>query len=88
MKPEAASRLAKEQPKPVPGGVVAPKGFRCHAVEAGIKDGAKPRLDLALIFSESPADCAAAESKIIQQARKRLSEQNPESLLLCLNGRN
>ena len=42
----------------VPGGVVSPKGFLCHAVEAGIKDPARPRLDLAVIYSEYP--CAAA----------------------------
>ncbi len=42
----------------IPGGVVAPKGFRCHALGCGIKDPANPRLDLTLIVSDF--ECAAA----------------------------
>lgn len=59
MKRDARTRLAKDHPRPVAGGVVAPKGFKCHAVEAGIKDPTRPRLDLTLIYSEVPAMCAA-----------------------------
>ncbi len=59
MKRDARMRLASNQPKPVAGGVVAPKGFRCHAVEAGIKDPEKQRLDLAVICSDVPAVSAA-----------------------------
>ena len=62
MSDDDVQRLSKDQPEPVPGGVVAPRGFRCHAVEAGIKDGAAPRLDLTLIYSEVPAVCAATRT--------------------------
>lgn len=41
--------------KELPGGITAPEGFLCHAVSAGIKDPAKPRLDLGLIYSTVPA---------------------------------
>ena len=44
----------------VPGGISAPAGFLCHAVSAGIKDPAKPRLDLGLIYSTAPCVTAAA----------------------------
>ncbi len=54
-----ASRFSPDDARNVPGGVVAPKGFKCHALECGIKDPAKPRLDLALIFSEGPTASAA-----------------------------
>ncbi len=39
----------------IPGGVTAPAGFLANAVECGIKDPAKLRLDLGLIYSEAPA---------------------------------
>lgn len=39
----------------IPGGVTAPAGFLANAVECGIKDPAKLRLDLGLIYSEVPA---------------------------------
>lgn len=45
--------------KEIPGGISAPEGFLCHAVSAGIKDPAKPRLDLGLIFSTAPCVTAA-----------------------------
>ena len=57
--PASLSRLTDDGLNLVPGGVAAPKGFRCHAVEARIKDPAKARLDLALIVSDAPAACAA-----------------------------
>jgi glutamate N-acetyltransferase/amino-acid N-acetyltransferase len=76
-KPAVVSRLAKDQPKPIAGGVVAPKGFRCHAVEVGIKDPAKPRLDLALIFSEAPVECAATfTSNKVKAAPVRVSAEH------------
>ncbi len=43
----------------IPGGISAPEGFLCHAVSAGIKDPAKPRLDLGLIYSTAPCVTAA-----------------------------
>ena len=39
----------------IPGGVTASAGFLANAVECGIKDPAKLRLDLGLIYSEVPA---------------------------------
>ncbi len=45
--------------KEIPGGISAPEGFLCHAVSAGIKDPAKPRLDLGLIYSTAPCVTAA-----------------------------
>jgi glutamate N-acetyltransferase/amino-acid N-acetyltransferase len=42
----------------ISGGVCAPKGFVANAVSAGIKNPDAERLDLALIYSESP--CVAA----------------------------
>ena len=42
----------------ISGGVCAPKGFLANAVSAGIKNPDAERLDLALIYSESP--CVAA----------------------------
>lgn len=43
----------------ISGGITAPEGFLCHAVSAGIKDPAKPRLDLGLIYSTAPCVTAA-----------------------------
>ncbi|BDS07762.1 arginine biosynthesis bifunctional protein ArgJ [Oceaniferula spumae] len=44
--------------KKIKGGVCAPRGFQAAAVSAGIKNPDDPRLDLALIYSDSP--CTAA----------------------------
>lgn len=44
----------------IPGGVSAPVGFLCNAVECGIKDPAKRRLDLGLIYSERRTTTAGA----------------------------
>ena len=44
----------------VEGGVVAPEGFVCSAVSCGIKNAAKLRPDLGLIYSKVPAVTAAA----------------------------
>lgn len=52
---------AKNSPyRIVEGGVTAPEGFLCSAVQCGIKDPAKLRLDLGLIYSKVPAVTAAA----------------------------
>ena len=45
--------------KVIEGGVAAPEGFVCGAVECGIKNAAKLRLDLGLIYSRIPASTAA-----------------------------
>src|SRR6186713_3284446 len=44
----------------VEGGVAAPEGFVCSAVSCGIKNAAKLRLDLGLIYSKVPAVTGAA----------------------------
>lgn len=43
----------------IKGGVCAASGFQSHAVRCGIKDPNSSKLDLALIFSESPCTAAA-----------------------------
>lgn len=43
----------------ISGGVTAPQGFLANAVECGIKDPAKRRLDLGLIYSQQPCVTAA-----------------------------
>ena len=45
--------------KLIEGGVAAPEGFVCSAVPCGIKNPAKLRLDLGLIYSKVPAVTAA-----------------------------
>lgn len=51
----------KQSPyKLIEGGVVAPRGFVCGAVQCGIKDAAELRLDLGLIYSTASAVTAAA----------------------------
>jgi len=51
---------AKKSPyRLVEGGVAAPEGFVCSAVPCGIKNPAKLRLDLGLIYSKAPAVTAA-----------------------------
>jgi glutamate N-acetyltransferase / amino-acid N-acetyltransferase len=61
----------------VPGGVVAPQGFSCHAVMCGIKDPTKPRLDLAVIVSETPAVGAATfTSNKVKAAPVRVSAEH------------
>ena len=42
----------------IKGGVGAPRGFQCSALSCGIKNPAAERLDLALIYSESPCTSA------------------------------
>ena len=45
--------------KLIEGGVAAPEGFVCNAVQCGIKNPAKLRLDLGLIYTKHPAVTAA-----------------------------
>ncbi|CAN5365425.1 bifunctional glutamate N-acetyltransferase/amino-acid acetyltransferase ArgJ [soil metagenome] len=66
--------------EPVPGGVVAPKGFQCNAVSCGIKNPEATRLDLALIFSDRPAVTTAAfTTNRVKAAPVRVSAQNLRS---------
>lgn len=44
----------------IEGGLTAPAGFLCSAVQCGIKDPSKLRLDVGLIYAEGPAVTAAA----------------------------
>lgn len=60
--------------KCIEGGVCAPLGFLGSAVECGIKDPAKKRLDLALIYSEHPTVGAAVYTQNeVRAAPVRLS---------------
>lgn len=61
------------------GGVLAPKGFRAGAAAAGIK--AAGGTDVALIWSEGPADTAAVfATNSILAAPARLSRENVRSV--------
>jgi glutamate N-acetyltransferase / amino-acid N-acetyltransferase len=57
--PDSSSSLTSDSFRDIPGGVVAPLGFVCSAVECGIKDPSKKRLDLTLLYSTAPAVAAA-----------------------------
>lgn len=43
----------------IKGGIVAPKGYRCHGVRCGIKNVESRKLDLGLLVSDVPAAAAA-----------------------------
>ncbi|MBK1883548.1 bifunctional glutamate N-acetyltransferase/amino-acid acetyltransferase ArgJ [Luteolibacter pohnpeiensis] len=61
----------------IQGGVGAPKGFLTSAVSCGIKNPASDRLDLALVYSESP--CASAgtfTTNRVRAAPVRVSQSN------------
>lgn len=61
----------------VPGGIIAPQGFQCHAVAAGIKDPNVPRLDLTLIASRLPCAAAGAfTSNKVKAAPVRVSQEH------------
>ena len=61
-------------------GILAPKGFRASAVQCGIKENAPPRLDLALIVSDSPATgCAVFTENQVKAAPVLLSARHIES---------
>lgn len=61
----------------VAGGVLAPLGFVGKAVKAGIKDPAKPRLDMALIYSRFPTTSAATfTTNQVQAAPVKLSQSH------------
>ena len=51
----------------IKGGVGAPRGFQCSALSCGIKNPAAERLDLALIYSESP--CTSAGTFTINRVK-------------------
>jgi len=51
----------------IKGGVGAPRGFQCSAISCGIKNPAAERLDLALIYSESP--CTSAGTFTINRVK-------------------
>ena len=51
----------------IKGGVGAPRGFQCSALSCGIKNPAVERLDLALIYSESP--CTSAGTFTINRVK-------------------
>jgi len=60
--------------KIIQGGVTAPKGFKANAVNCGIK---KSKLDLGLIYSESPAiACGMFTQNRIQAAPIKLNKQH------------
>ncbi len=65
----------------IPGGTVtSPQGFAAGATACGIKDKAKPRLDLGVLFSEAP--CVAAgvfTTNRIKSAPVLLSQQRLQS---------
>ena len=64
----------------VPGGVTAPAGFLVNAVECGIKDPAKLRLDLGLIYSEEVAVTAGAfTTNQVKAAPVRLCQKHLRS---------
>ena len=61
----------------VPGGVCAPQGFLASAVAAGIKTPDSERLDLALIFSETPCVSAGTfTTNRVKAAPVRVSQAN------------
>jgi len=63
--------------KVIKGGVTAAKGFRANAVNAGVKNPAADRLDLALIVSDSPAVCDAVfTTNSVKAAPVRLCQQH------------
>jgi glutamate N-acetyltransferase/amino-acid N-acetyltransferase len=69
-----ASTFSTDSLKEVRCGVVAPKGFLCHAIGCGIKDAANPRLDLALVHSAHPAVSAGTfTSNKVKAAPVRVS---------------
>lgn len=64
----------------VPGGVTAPAGFLCNAVECGIKDPKKRRLDLGLLYSEHPTITAGTfTTNQVKAAPVRLCQKHLRS---------
>ena len=53
--------------KEITGGITAPKGYKAAGVRAGIKAG-KDNKDMAMIWSEAPAACAAVYTKNVVKA--------------------
>ena len=65
--------LDKERWKWIPGGVGAPRGFWANAVQAGVKY--KDKYDVALIFSEVPAQAAGVFTRNLVKAHPVLLSQ-------------
>jgi glutamate N-acetyltransferase/amino-acid N-acetyltransferase len=65
--------------KEIEGGITAPKGFKAAGVHAGVK---KEKLDLAILFSERPAACAAAytQNKARAAPIEVMMRDNPHTL--------
>lgn len=72
----------------IPGGITAAAGFLANAVECGIKDPAKKRLDLALIYSQRPTHCAATfttnqmKAAPVRLCQKHLRGKNVRAMVL------
>jgi glutamate N-acetyltransferase/amino-acid N-acetyltransferase len=72
----------------IEGGITSPKGFKATGLHCGIK---KERPDLALIFSEVPANCAIAytQNKVRAAPIQIMMQKNPRSLqALIINSGN
>ncbi|HWQ89052.1 MAG TPA: bifunctional glutamate N-acetyltransferase/amino-acid acetyltransferase ArgJ [Desulfitobacteriaceae bacterium] len=65
--------LDKESWKWIPGGVGAPRGFWANAVQAGVKY--KNKYDIALIYSEVPAQAAGVFTRNLVKAHPVLLSQ-------------
>lgn len=64
----------------IPGGVTAPVGFVCNAVECGIKDPSKRRLDLGLLYSEfSTVSAGTFTTNQVKAAPVRLCQKHLRS---------
>jgi glutamate N-acetyltransferase/amino-acid N-acetyltransferase len=64
----------------VPGGVTAPLGYTCNAVQCGIKDPNKLRLDLGLLYSEHPTVTAGTfTTNQVKAAPVRLCQKHLRS---------
>lgn len=81
----------------VKGGVTTPKGFLASAVKAGIKKSGK--LDLALLYSEVPAQAAGAfttnmfQASPVKVSKQHLANKTHQAIIVnsgnanCANGR-
>ena len=71
-----------------PGGVCAPTGFRASALSCGIKDPASSKLDLALIWSRTPAIAAAVftqnrvKAAPVQLSANYLRADDPQAIIV------
>lgn len=71
-----------------PGGVCAPIGFRATALSCGVKDPSSPKLDLALIWSRTPAMAAAVftqnrvKAAPVQLSADYLRADDPQAIIV------